>query len=175
MKIKDKTPSRKQFNNLVKEIAQGKKSALEDFYSAYGRLVYSVALSVSKSSYLADEIVNSVLVKIWQVSKYLKDIKNPVAWLYAVTANCAKDKLRAEKKYDEIYDIPQEDKNIEEILVNDSFNSKISYLDEEEKRIMIMRFIQDLSFKSIAKELNKPTSTVSSIYYRAIEKLKKIL
>ena len=172
MKIKDTRQSKKQFNSIVKLIAQGDKNALENFYFIYGRLIYSVALSVTKSLDFADEIVNDVLVKIWQVASTLPQIDKPIGWLYTITSNCAKNKLKSEKLTSGIYDIPQEDKAIEEFLTNDTFFSKISVLNAEEQQIIILHFIQDLSFKSIAKEIQKPLSTVSSIYYRAIKKLK---
>lgn len=173
MKIKDTIQSKKQFNKIIEGIARCDKNSLELFYSVYGKLIYSVALSVSKSLYLADEIVNDVLVKIWQIASALPSIDKPIGWLYSVTSNCAKDKLKSEKFTSKIYDMPQDDKTIEEFLTNDTFISKISVLNEDEQQILILRFIQDLSFKSIAKEIQKPLSTVSSTYYRAIEKLKK--
>lgn len=175
MKEKDKNQNEIKFNILIKEIANGRKDAFESFYSVYGRLVYSVAVSVSKSSYLAEEIVDDVLFKIWQISSTLRNIENPIGWLYSVTANCAKDKIRINKQFSEIYDIPQNDKNIEEFLIKDTFLSNISSLSEEEQQIMILYFIQGLTFKLIADEINKPMSTVSSIYYRAINKLKQII
>lgn len=172
MKIKGTRQNKEQFYSIVEKIAQGEKDALENFYSVYGKLIYSVAVLVLKSQCLADETVDDVLVKIWQMASVLYKIENPIGWLYIITSNCAKDKLKSEKLTVEIYDVPRDDKNIEEFLTKDSFFSKIMVLNEEEQRIMILRFIQDLSFKSIAKEIKKPLSTVSSIYYRAKEKLK---
>lgn len=92
MKQNEKNQSIIQFHKLIKEIAQGKKESLEKFYSSYGRLIYSVTVLVSKSKYLADEIVDDVLVKIWQISSSLENIKNPNGWIYSVTANFAKKK-----------------------------------------------------------------------------------
>ncbi len=172
MKQNEKNQSIIQFHKLIKEIAQGKKESLEKFYSSYGRLIYSVAVLVSKSKYLADEIVDDVLVKIWQISSSLENIKNPNGWIYSVTANFAKDKCKKEKHYEEYTDLVQEDKNFDKFIINDEFFSYIAVLNEDEQQIMILRFIQDLSFKRIAKEISKPLSTLTSIYYRALEKLK---
>ena len=72
------------FNKLLRKISSGDKDSLEEFYNVYGKLIYITALTVAKSSYLADEIVNDMLVKIW---KFLpkKKIKNPKGWLYILT------------------------------------------------------------------------------------------
>ncbi|MBD5631801.1 MAG: sigma-70 family RNA polymerase sigma factor [Clostridia bacterium] len=158
---------------MIKEMAKGKEAAFERFDAAYGRFIYVVAASVSKSSYLAEEIVDDVLVKIWQKASTLKYIEKPLGWLYIITSNCAKDKHKNEKPFSEIYDIPQDDKNIERFVMKEAFLSHIAPLNEEERLIMILKFIQDLSLESIAKALNKPLSTASSTYYRALNKLKQ--
>ena len=175
MKPEFKNLSDKKFNSLINEMAHRKEAAFESFYATYGRFVYSVAVSITKSSCLSDEIVDDVLFKIWQIAPTLKKIKNPLGWIYIVTANCAKDRIKTEKSFSEIYDISQDDKNIEELIIKESFLSYISTLNEEEQQIMILYFIQRLTFKLIAKEVKKPISSVTSTYYRAIEKLKNTI
>ncbi len=161
-----------QFNNLLKEIAQNAKEGLDDFYNIYGKLIYSVAMTVSKSTVLADEIANEVLFKVWQLSSKPTDISNPASWMYVVTKHCAIDKLKSEKHTSEIFDVPEHDKNIESIENDSAFYYYLSWLDIKEQQIIILHLIQGLSFKSIAEELGKRETTVSSIYYRALKKLK---
>ena len=40
---------------------------------------------------------------------------------------------------------------------------------------MIAKFVEKLTFKEIAKDFNKNINTVSTIYYRALEKIRKEL
>lgn len=174
METKDKKEVKEQFNSLIIGMSKGEKSAFDNFHAVYGKLIYSFAVSASQSSFLADEIVDDVLFRIWQLSPTIKSVKCPISWLYKVTANCAKDRIKSEKEFFEIYDVPQEDKNFEGVLIKEAFFSHISTLNEEEQLIIILYYVQDLTFESIAKELKKPTSTVSSTFYRAIEKLKQI-
>ena len=149
------------FNKLLRKISSGDKDSLEEFYNVYGKLIYITALTVAKSSYLADEIVNDMLVKIW---KFLpkKKIKNPKGWLYILTTNLAKDKIRQETKIYEVFTIRQDE--IENFLDEDEFYSEIKGLNEIEQKVMIFKFIEDMSFKEISKELKMSLSSVSSIY-----------
>ena len=160
------------FNALIKKIAECNRDALENFYATYGKLIYLTAMTVVKSSFKADEVVNDVLTKIWKTSKSLPKIDNPKGWVYTVTVNCAKDKIKNEKVYEEIFDIAVTDSRIEQIIDDDKFYKDIAVLNETEQQILILKFISDLTFDQIALSMKKPTSYVSTTYYRALEKLK---
>lgn len=161
----------KRFNKLIKMIAGKNQKALEEFYGIYGKLIYVTALTVSKSYALADEIVDDVLVKIWKNAKKLPRINSPESYLYVLTANTAKDKIKQEKRYVALFDLKEDDLSTE-TQCEDDFYLKISKLNENEQEIIIMKFVDDLTFERIALEINKPLSTVTSIYYRALEKIK---
>ena len=160
----------KYFNRLIGKIAVKDEKALEALYDIYGKLIYVTAMTVTKSTFKADEIVDDVLVKIWKNADKLPKIKNPEGWLYSITVNCAKDKIKCEKQYVELFDL-QEDGSVGDYPEDDFYN-KISTLNETEQEIMIMKFVDDLTFKKIAKAMGKPLSTITSVYYRALEKLK---
>lgn len=164
--------TKKYFNKLIKRIARKEEKALEEFYRIYGRLIYATAFTILKCSVSADELVDDILVKIWKTADRLPKIGNPEGWLYVLTANSAKDKIKAEKQYVALFDL-KEDAIKTEIKTDGDFYILISNLNETEQEIMIMRFVEDLSFERIAKEMKKPLSTITSTYYRALEKLKQ--
>ena len=153
-------------------MARKDEKALEEFYRIYGRLIYATAITVLKSSVSADEVVDDLLIKIWKTADKLTKISNPEGWLYVLTVNSAKDKLKSEKQYAPLYDL-KEDSVTAEIQTDGDFYIQISNLNETEQEIMIMRFVEDLSFERIAREMEKPLSTITSTYYRALEKLKQ--
>ena len=161
-----------EFNNLIKKIADKDKVALEDLYKEYGRLIYSSAFAIVKSNHLADEIVDDVLFKIWQLSPKMNFIKNARGWLYRVTVNSAKDRLKTEHTFDELFDMSTCQLVINTEENNFDFYIHIAKLNVVEQQILIFKFVEDLSFKQISKEIGKPLSTITSIYYRALEKLK---
>lgn len=161
-----------KFNNLLFKISKKDKSAFEEFYNSYSKLIYLAAYSVSRLNAVIEESVDDVLVKIWNGAAKFPKIKNPIGWLITITTNCVKDRLKSVKNYEEIFDISVTDKGIENVESADSFHSIISCLDDEEKKIVIMRIAEELSFKEIAKFEKKPLSSVSSTYYRALEKIK---
>ena len=70
-----------------------------------------------------------------------------------------------------------EDNNneINELINKDSYNRLIGKLNENEKEIISLKILSNLSFKEIAKLLNKPTGTIKWIYYKSINTLKLLL
>ncbi len=68
--------------------------------------------------------------------------------------------------------VADEDK-IQEVLDKDSFYWMIKDLSEIEQTIMIHKFVSQHTFQEIADELGKPLTTITSIYYRALDKIRK--
>lgn len=165
----------KTFNVLIKKIAQKDKNSLEVFYKIYGCTIYYTAKTVVQDSFKADEVVDDVLLKLWNLPPSTKKIKNPLGWLYLITVNCAKDKIKYEKTYDEIFDIAANDNQIDEIIDEDAFYNDIAGLNELEQQILILKFISDLTLVQISKIIKKSQGYVSATYYRALDKIKNKL
>ena len=65
----------------------------------------------------------------------------------------------------------KEDK-IQEVVDNNSFYWMIQDLPEDEQKIIILKFVSRYTFNEIASEMNKPPGTVTSVYYRALGKIR---
>ena len=169
------TNDKKYFNKLILKIADKGKYALEEFHIAYGRMIKVVAKLIVHSKDLVDEVINDVLVKVWLFSAKRQYLDKPLGWLYTVISNCAKDKLKEREIYSELHENIAVSKSVESIEDNDEFIRRIEFLNEEEQKILILKFANGLTFKEIANELDSNTSTVSSSYYRALEKIKNNL
>lgn len=165
----------KSFNILIKKISEKDEAALDVFYKIYGRMIFITAKTIVKTSSKADEVVDDILLKIWNSPPFTEKIINPDGWLYSITINCAKDKIKYEKTYDEIFDIAVSENQYEEFLDNDEFYNDISDLNEIEWQILIFKFISDLTLAQIAKIIKKSQGYVSATYYRALDKIKNKL
>lgn len=173
MSIQKGKDKKKQFKKLMKAIRRDPENGLREFYDTYAKLIWTTAISICRSSYKADEVVDDVMRKVWKFAETKADIDNPEGWIYAITANTAKDALR------ERYDLPLNEDIIsgedpfKEIIDRASFEWMICDLSEIEQEIMIHRFVSLNTFQEIADLLNKPLPTIATICYRALEKIKK--
>ena len=135
----------KRFNCLMHDIGIGDSKALEKFYKIYGRLIYVSAFSITKSEFLANEVVDDVLWKIWTNAKSIKKVKNDKGFVYTITVNCAKDKLRSEVGTA----VAQQETGdpFNEFLDRDEFLYDISCLNEKEQEIVILRIYRRYVFQ----------------------------
>lgn len=129
------------------------------------------------------ELMQETFVRTWDYLVQGKKVDNTKAFLYRTANNLIIDESR--KKKEQSLEQMQEkgfdacdEKNLEQ-LENDVELSKlkdlISKIDEKHRQVIVMRYINDLSPKMIAKVLGEKQNVVSVRIYRAVEKLKKLI
>ena len=164
---------KKQFRKLMKEIRRDPEKGLRRFYEVYAKIIHTTAQVICRSSDKVNEVVNDVLVKIWKLAETIGDVDNPEGWVYVITANTAKDSLRERNLFPLDENVVASEDQIQEVLDKHSFYWMIKDLSEIEQTVMIHKFVSLYTFQEIADELEKPLTTITSIYYRALEKIKK--
>lgn len=161
---------------LIKGIAKRRKRSFEVFYNIYGRSIYLIAKSVCVTHENAEEVLNDVMVRVWNSAPALV-VDNLSGWLYRITINAAIDKYRNFKLQRERfcgieYDISDKKNYFQEVEDTLSFSAYIADLNETEQKIMICKFIYDMTFEQIAKVLKMPMGTITPKYYGILKKIK---
>lgn len=66
-------------------------------------------------------------------------------------------------------------KNNNDIDEKIDFENMLNKLNVDFKSILIMKFYLNFTFEEIANSMQKPTSTIKTWYYKALEELKELL
>jgi len=167
-----------ELKELFVEIKHDNKIAFEKLYNQYKKLVYGIAFSILKNKQDAEDIVQVVFTKIYAIDKNKLPINNEASWLYSVTKNETLNFLKNKNdnmSLDDIYEITDENNEINKLIEQDSYNRLISKLDDVEKEIISLKILANFSFEEIGKLLNKPTGSVKWKYYKSINTLKILL
>lgn len=143
------------------------------FYEVYAKIITTTAKVICRSTDKTNEVVNDVLVKIWKLAERVGEVDNPEGWVYVITANTAKDAMRERYVFPLDENIVSDDDQIQEIIDRHSFYWMIKDLSKIEQTVIIHKFVSLYTFQEIADGLEKPLTTITSIYYRALEKIKK--
>ena len=170
----DKKVAKAEFSDYMEAIRRNRKEGLAAFYEHYKNMILRAALSVCHSLTVAEDVLDDVLIKVGETAENSKTKRPTEGWLYVITVNFAKRRI---KRYDKAVSlsemIPDEDDSIEKMIARDAFLSMLEGLSDNEKRIVIGKFSLGQTFKELSEEMNRPTSTVSTMYYKALEKIEK--
>ena len=139
----------------------------------------------------AEDLAQDTFIKVFRSKHLYKEIAKFSTWFYTIAVNTAKTNAKKKSRMSTIsvsdFD-PENDKDFDlkdsSISPEDSANASIenyyiqqaiNSLDEEFRKIIILRDIEDLEYDEIAKITGLPMGTVKSRINRGREKLKKLL
>lgn len=127
----------------------------------------------------AEDILQEVLLKIYNSIDGLKDYRKINVWVYKISKNTIIDYYRNKNK--EL--LPLDENIFEEYIEDDSYNNEISkclntmieYLPEKYKEVIKLIEYNRLTQKEVSQRLGISVSAVKSRAYRARGMLKKML
>lgn len=156
----------------------------ENFIINYEKLIYNVAYRMFGNSEDAKDVAQEVCIKLYNGFERYKNITSIKTFIYKVTYNTCIDELRKRKgkstvDIEEIYDISDNRKNPEHSYILsesiDEIKKSIEKLSYEHKMLIILRDINNLSYKEISVITELSLGTVKSRINRARQKLKEII
>lgn len=72
---------------LLRKIAAGDELAFKQLFDSHRKRVYSIALKISQSVDIAEEILQDIFLRIWINRASLTEVQNFSAYLYVITKN----------------------------------------------------------------------------------------
>ncbi|MGM0600151.1 MAG: RNA polymerase sigma factor [Candidatus Rifleibacteriota bacterium] len=166
-------------DDLIKRLQTGEVKAVEDLIDSYGRFVYAKAWAMVRNQADAEDIYQNVFVRVFRFAASIKKSSSIKSWLARITYNCGIDLIRQQKKSQNTFhnlkkeDISSEFKSPKE--VRESFLTIIAPFKESERKILIYRFIFDLSYKEIAELCDVPVGTLRNMVWRVLKALRQEL
>lgn len=159
-------------------IKKDKSKGLEKLYNNYSKMIYSIAFMVTKNNENSEDIKQIVFTKIYELDNSKLPTSNYASWLYTLTKNETLNFIKKNKnevKLENIFEISDENSEINDTIDRLEFNRLINRLNESEKEIVSLKILSNFSFEEIAKMLNKPVGTIKWKYYKSVNFLKTIL
>lgn len=166
---------KENLNKIFSEFKVSNMSSYNDLYTEYYSTVYGIVFPIVKNKESAEDVTQEVFIKIYNMNKESLPEKGELSWLYTVSKNEALQSLRKKKQevnIDEIYEIKEEENDIDKIIDFNTYNKIISTLNEQEKQIVSLKILSNFTFKKIGQMLAMPTPTVQWKYYKAVDSLK---
>ncbi len=153
-------------------------AGFELLYQHYFRFLFSVAYSVLNREADSYNVIQSVMLRLYQLDEKLFPTGHELAWLKTVVRNEALMYLRREKAtvpLDEQGQVPVLDQRIEDFVDMDAFRDLTASLNERQRKVVSLKILGDLTHREIAQLLSLPTGTVQWLYATSIKQLRRAL
>ncbi|MDR1524441.1 MAG: sigma-70 family RNA polymerase sigma factor [Tannerella sp.] len=169
--------------SVWEDFVKGRESAFSKVYSAYAQDLYSYGLSYNNNRDLIKDCIQDVFINIFNKRDILRRedfhlylIKSFRNELYRAFRD-AKETVLPEDAEEELLtnESPEElyiDKEREE-SINNNVRMALSILTPNQREVMNLRFIEDLSVKEIAEIMGINVQSVQNIIQRATNKIRE--
>lgn len=166
---------------LIQLIAQSDEHAFAQLFDHYRNKVYGVALKLTHSTTVAEEIVEDVFLKIWQRRCVLMEIENFSAYLYTIARNQTYKILKQIAKNYKVVLLSENedvlpDNNTDEYLISKELSSllqrAIDRLPYQQKQVYQLMKEGDLKRGEVAELLQIQPETVKFHLAQAMKNIR---
>lgn len=173
----------KDQENIIARARRGDADAFEQLVVAYREQVFRLALRMCGSEADADEVAQEAFLSAWKALPNFRGESQFSTWLYQLTTHAAIDLMRREKRQiaADITEVsaadpaPSPQQQAEQSEQREIVRDAILQLAPEQREVVVLRFMEELSYEEIGAVLKLPSGTVKSRLNRAKAQLKEIL
>lgn len=169
---------------LFIKISEGNEIAFRQLFELYRERLYHFVLQMVKSTFVAEELVQEVFIKIWTNREVLDKVENPNTYIFVITRNKTIDRLRKiaresrlVNEFEKVMDTRQN--TSEEIMeANESqrcIDRALETLSPQKQKIFQLSRYGGFSHEEIGKQLNLSKSTVKNNLVEILKYLKVFL
>lgn len=154
--------------------------AFEQLYDGYHRLVFGIALRITKDATLAEDVTQSIFLKLWSAPETFRDGNFP-GWLSRVARNRTLDAVRsnANRPTDEIpVDLPAENTTDTTVFARidaQRVRGALSTLNDELRMPIEMGFFAGITHEEIARRTGIPLGTIKTRIRTGLRRMRDTL
>lgn len=172
--------------DIIDEVLKGQTNAFSELVDKYKDMVFTLAFRIMKDKRLADEMSQTVFIKIYKKLNSFKGQSKFSSWVYRITYNTCLDELRKRGKnykFVQINDFTEHEVlTVESALdqmkkdeLSETIKSGLEELPGEMAFLITLYYFEDNSIKEIAESLNIKENNAKVKLHRARLKLTEIL
>ena len=174
----------KDQEKIIARARRGDADAFEQLVVAYRDQVFRLALRMCGSEAVAEVVAQEAFLSAWKALPNFRGESQFSTWLYQLTTHAAIDLMRREKRQIAAADItevnaadpaPSPQQQAEQSEQREIVRDAILQLAPEQREVVVLRFMEELSYEEIGAVLKLPSGTVKSRLNRAKAQLKEIL
>lgn len=166
---------------VVLRAIQRDQDAFGELYDRHVVRVYRHIYYMVGNAAEAEDLTSQTFLRAWEaIDRYQVRGAPFVSWLLRIAHNLGVSHLRAKRETSQVHEGIVDDKmrrdpesayaqTAEEELVREA----ILRLREEQRQVIILRFIEDLDYREVAEIIGKSVAAIRVIQHRALNSLRK--
>ncbi len=179
---------------LLEAVVNKEKAAFEKLYDTTVQTMYGLALRITKSPEMAEDVVSDVYLQIWQqADRYSSERGNVLAWMTIVCRSRALDTLRRLKpvrnheqidnaiesrsmpidEAEQHTEMPQD--LLSAVESNSAIHHALQQLDDEQRQLLALAYFRGYSHHQLAEITGLALGTVKTRLRRTLITLKEML
>jgi RNA polymerase sigma-70 factor, ECF subfamily len=186
--MESSTPVHDSEDYLVQQAIKRDRAAFSVLYERCVDRVYRHVYYRVSNHDEAEDITQEAFVRAWKaIDKYKKTGAPFVSWIITIAGNLVIDHYRKQQRVvitdeiETIYEkdldnrIPGPEKQAEMNFDNTMIKKAVLRLNGDKQKVILMHFIDGLSYEEIARALNKSEGAIRVIQYRALSDLRSMV
>ncbi len=169
--------------HLIQLARQGDAEACTALYERYYDVIYRYCYYHTCDMETAQDVTADVFTRMVENLGNLDMRDRPLlAWLYTVARNRITDGYR---KTGHLAQLPLDDMlvdgeqstdgSVEQVLLADSLRAGLAELTEEQRQVIVLRFVQDHDVPETAELMGKTEGAIKALQHRALAALRRVL
>ena len=157
------------------------EEAYLQLYDTEADSVYRRCYFKTSSKEVAEEITQEAFMRLWQYVR-VKEIEQPRALLFTIANNCIKDWYKKKKTpsftqagFEYEPEVPDESLSASKEALRQELHDVIMELEEEDRELILLRFVEDVRTKDIAELFGVSENVISVRLHRAKKRMKTLL
>src|SRR5579875_3153258 len=168
-------------DDLARRVSQRDADAFQALYETYLDTVYRYVYYKVGNGQLAEDLTQQIFLKAWEAIHRYQWRELPFQhWLLRLARNAVIDYYRSTKPSNaNLLDPMGESIDPEVELAHgemvQTLQDAVRQLPEEQREVIVLRFIEQMPHAEVARQLGKSTATVRVIQHRALQALRRLL
>ena len=180
-----KNPQAELFAQLLNDVAERRdRHAFAQLFEHFGPRLKGFMMRKGANAELAEDLVQDAMIAVWNKAGMFSPGKGSVTtWIYTIARNLRIDRLRREGSryftdiddYEEASDDPASDDIVIGKQQDLAVTEALDVLSADQREVIVMAFMDDMTQSEIAEKLDVPLGTVKSRMRLAYRKMGSVL
>jgi RNA polymerase sigma-70 factor (ECF subfamily) len=169
---------------LIQRAKEGNPSAFSEIYARCQPAIYRYIFYRVNDAATAEDLTSEVFVRLVDKIDRFNYTGQPIlAWLYTIARNLISDYLRRVQRLPPTVPLDEQPEaqlsnpgwSAEVTLTQQMLASALAHLTEEQRQVIILRFIEGMDSKTAAQIMDKSLGAIKALQHRALVALREIL